>query len=45
MWSNVWGKLIVNDMIAKSFAQKVNSNLKSHENEFCVEQWTRSINN
>jgi len=37
VWSNVWGELIVNYMITKSFGQKVNSNIQSHENEFCVE--------
>jgi hypothetical protein len=37
MWSNVWGELIVNYMITKLFGQKVISNLKSHENKFCVE--------
>jgi len=37
VWNNVRGKLIVNYMIVKSFGQKVNLNIKSHENQFCVE--------
>jgi hypothetical protein len=36
-WNNVWEELIVNYMIAKWFGKKVNSHLKSHENQFCVD--------
>jgi hypothetical protein len=35
LWNNIWGEFIVNYVIAKSFGQKFNSNLKSHENQFC----------
>jgi hypothetical protein len=37
VWNNVWGELIVKSMIVKSFGQKVNLSIKSHENQFCVE--------
>jgi len=32
--NNIWGKFIINYVIAKSFGQNFNSNLKSHENQF-----------
>jgi len=35
LWNNIWGEFIVNYVIAKLFGQKFNSNLKSHENQFC----------
>jgi hypothetical protein len=35
VWNNVWGELIVNYMIVKPFGQKLNSNIKSHENQLC----------
>jgi hypothetical protein len=35
LWNNVWEEFIVNYIITKSFGQKINSNIKSHENQFC----------
>jgi len=35
LWNNIWGEFIVNYVIAKSFGQKFNWNLKFHENQFC----------
>jgi hypothetical protein len=39
------GELTINYMLAKSFAQKVESNLKPHWNQFWMEQCTRNIDN
>jgi hypothetical protein len=39
------GELTISYMLVESFAQKVDSNLKPHWNQFGVEQCTRSINN
>jgi len=39
------GELTISYMLAKTFAQKVDSNLKPYWNQFCVEQCTRNIDN
>jgi hypothetical protein len=39
------GELTISYMSIKSFAQKVDSNLKPHWDQFCVEECTRNTNN